>query len=261
MLLANVDDHLRVLLDLKSPKNLSEASDIVVKYFYSEQRISSLHQDNRFKPKHFVQQQVKPQNQNAFTHTQRETQRINPMQFVNPKNNPYNHTAAFNQNTTPRFNNTFAQNHTSQYTPNANFNNAHNYKQTFPSQPININTQPVQRKYFTNDQVFGKPKNVFDPKNAPKNTSKPEPMSTTSRAPSARYPQRQQNYFASNGKPNFRSEELFNTHVPDVDEQYIDQEEPQYVCPEDDSNDQYTNTPENEDFQDFIVFDSEPPES
>ena len=111
VLLANVDDHLRVLLDLKSRANLSEASGIVVKYFYSEQRINSLHQDNRFKPKNFVQQQVKPQNQNAFIH--KETQRTNPMQFVSPKYNPYNNTATFNQNTTPRFNNTFAQNHTS----------------------------------------------------------------------------------------------------------------------------------------------------
>ncbi|KAF2903723.1 hypothetical protein ILUMI_02453 [Ignelater luminosus] len=34
---------------------------------------------------------------------------------------------------------------------------------SFSSQPINIQPKPVQQKFYTNQQVFGKPKNVFKP--------------------------------------------------------------------------------------------------
>lgn len=42
----------------------------------------------------------------------------------------------------------------------------------------------VRQNFPTNEQVFGKPKNVFSRENSNKLTSPPTPMSTTSRMPS-----------------------------------------------------------------------------
>lgn len=49
ILLANVDDKLRLLLDIRDPKTLTQASDVVIKAFYNEQRINSMQTDNRHK--------------------------------------------------------------------------------------------------------------------------------------------------------------------------------------------------------------------
>jgi hypothetical protein len=41
---------------------------------------------------------------------------------------------------------------------------SHNQNQQFnPSQPIKFTTRPTPEKFFTNTQVFGRPKNVFKP--------------------------------------------------------------------------------------------------
>jgi hypothetical protein len=85
----------------------------------------------------------------------------------------------------------------------------------FPRQTINItpSRNPPQQKFFTNNQVFGKPKNVFRP-TGQQPTGKPEPMSTTSRNPTVKhsYPYNpNNNYFRpNNGPKNFVSEELHN---------------------------------------------------
>ncbi|KAF5277525.1 hypothetical protein FQA39_LY18479 [Lamprigera yunnana] len=71
----------------------------------------------------------------------------------------------------------------------SNTNSRHdNYKPPFPSQPINIlpNQNYTPKKYFSNQQVFGKPQNVFQPsKNFVQQPA--EAMSTSSR--NSNYPQ------------------------------------------------------------------------
>lgn len=89
-----------------------------------------------------------------------------------------------------------------------------NYKPHFPSQPISIRAQPVKNNFPTNRQVFGSQKNVFHPKNAPRPTNLPEPMSTSSRLPSRQISQRY-NYFNPSGPRNFVSEELTNINFED----------------------------------------------
>ena len=89
-------------------------------------------------------------------------------------------------------NNPFNKNNTTKFkpmTPPQNISQMPNFRQqnqnkfNFPSQPINIQSRPVQMRFPTNRQVFGPPTNVFKPKftNTTQNQYKPEPMSTTSR--------------------------------------------------------------------------------
>lgn len=71
----------------------------------------------------------------------------------------------------------------------------------WPSQPINIQPQPAKpQKFFTNQQVFGPPRNVFKPTGqVPQH--KPEPMSTTSRQSFSQFKPK---------PPQFHFEELHN---------------------------------------------------
>lgn len=90
---------------------------------------------------------------------------------------------------------------------NTNVQNAQT-KPAFPTGPINIQTRPVPpRRFPTNAEVFGKPKNinVFKPTGQTP-TNKPEPMSTTSRNSSLQY--KKPNFFKPSGPRNFISEEL-----------------------------------------------------
>lgn len=92
------------------------------------------------------------------------------------------------------------------YTPFQRFNAPSSRTHTtFPNQPINIQSRPIQHKFPTNAQVFGPPKNVFKP-TGQKPTNIPEPMSTTSHIPTIRRPP--SNYFQSTGPRNFISQEL-----------------------------------------------------
>nr|CAI5842444.1 unnamed protein product [Callosobruchus analis] len=82
--------------------------------------------------------------------------------------------------------------------------------QNFPSQPIKIQTVPVQRHFPTNREVFGPPKNanVFKPTGNPP-SNHPQPMSVSTRNTfRPRAPQRQ-NHFRPSGPRNFSSGELF----------------------------------------------------
>lgn len=198
VLLVNVDDKLRTILDIKSPKSLNEACDVVMKHFYNEQRINSLQENfnrntnNNSKPKLIEpQQRFMPQNLSNFSN----------MHFNNnPLRNP------------PQFYQSFQ--HSPQYsvqqTPPTQFRS--NYSQ-FPSAPINIQPRQIERRFPTNSQVFGKPKNVFAPKNNYTPNNKPTPMSITSKIPSAKINQNRNNYFQSRGPANFISEELTNVET------------------------------------------------
>jgi hypothetical protein len=91
-----------------------------------------------------------------------------------------------------------------------NFNSQTHFKPQqpqFPSQPISLRPKTTQQKFFTNSQVFKTPRNVFKP-TGQKTFDPVEPMSTTSRNPTARYPLF--NQFRPSGQNNFISEELHN---------------------------------------------------
>jgi hypothetical protein len=80
----------------------------------------------------------------------------------------------------------------------------------FPRQPINVipTNRPPQQRFFSNTQVFGKPRNVFQPTGQQPN-NRPEPMSTTSRNPTVKHPYNtHNNYFKPTGQRNFISEEI-----------------------------------------------------
>lgn len=102
--------------------------------------------------------------------------------------------------------------------------NTPGFRPRFPSQPVQITPRNLpERKYFTNQQVFGKPRtNVFKPTGQiPKEP--PQPMSVVTRqtvAPrNVQFPgndrniqqpqfRRPINYFQPQSRPTFRSEEL-----------------------------------------------------
>lgn len=99
-------------------------------------------------------------------------------------------------------------------------------KPSFPSQPINIQPRPAPpQKFFTNAQVFGKPKAITDrpfkpepmsttSRNPTINNYRPEPMSTTSRNSTFNRPNTS---FKPSGPRNFVSQELFqiDNHSPE----------------------------------------------
>lgn len=190
ILLANVDEKTRTILDIKVPKTFTEASDIISRLYYNDQRINSLNPENKVKTKtNFIPHKPHNQNSNYF---------LPQNSYYKPRNN-------FRSN----FGNNF---HRSNF-PHSNFSYQPGpYKPSFPSQPINMQPRQIQRHYPTNEQVFGKPKNVFDPKNAPRNESKPEPMSTTSRNPSFNQKFNNNSFIPRNNHrtPNFTFEELYN---------------------------------------------------
>ncbi|KAJ8981572.1 hypothetical protein NQ317_002600 [Molorchus minor] len=94
----------------------------------------------------------------------------------------------------------------------------------FPSAPINIQPRPVPQRFPTNAQVFGKPQNVWKPKNnSTSNHPQPTPMSGVSALP--RRPYQHNQYFSRptpmsgiSNQPRrqpFHSTELFNTELQD----------------------------------------------
>lgn len=97
--------------------------------------------------------------------------------FSNPnfQNFPFNNNRPFQQ---PHFSNFNAQPYQQPYFTNYQ----PQFKPQFPSQPINIQPRPnlPAPKFFTNEQVFGPPKNVWKPTGqTPQN--KPMPMSVSTR--------------------------------------------------------------------------------
>lgn len=99
-----------------------------------------------------------------------------------------------------------------------------------------------KQKFFTNEQVFGKPKTVFKPTGQTP-LYKPEPMSLSTRntglSPSQN---RNQNYFRPIGLKDFISQELFNLDLQNTSSVDIDFENPlamQYYIPDDPYNSDY----------------------
>lgn len=120
----------------------------------------------------------------------------------------------------------------------------------FPRGPINIqsHTTPPVQKFPTNAQTFGKPQNVWKP-NPKAPQPKPVPMSMSTRNTTPQFKsQYRNNYFQGNSqKPNFASEELFNTEFnepqPDYTVEYSlnEQQEPDYSYPYTDEQTDYEN--------------------
>lgn len=150
-----------------------------------------------------------------------------------PFNGPTNHqvppyqTPMFryqNPHFTPVYNNQFSRPAFPQF-PAMQFSQP---KPNFPSQPINIQPRPAPpQKFFTNAQVFGKPKAITDrpfkpepmsttSRNPTINTYRPEPMSTTSRNPTFNRPNTS---FKPSGPRNFVSQELFQIDNHSTEEQ------------------------------------------
>lgn len=136
-----------------------------------------------------------------------------------PRNNPSTQWATNSfQNTPPRF----------QTVPTTS-------RQNFPNQPIAIKPQPIQHRFPTNQQVFGKPRNVFQP-NPHSRFEKPQPMSGVSIIPKRKFqgpvnPQPQnterQNFWRNNPHANplqfteiAHLEENYPMENPDETEQY-----------------------------------------
>lgn len=187
ILMSNVNIELRTLLMLKNPKNIDEATSLVINHSLIEQQINLRHQS--YKP------------------------------IQKPVPNYHNNKVQYNYHQRPTFGHQTNFSNLQNNYPQHSFNNNFNPRPTFPSQPIKIESRPVQQKYFSNAQVFGKPTNVFSPKNSHKPQNKPEPMSTTSRLPSVRNSNQhfKQNFFQRTGPSNFMSQELTNleTNNPD----------------------------------------------
>ncbi|KAL1493757.1 hypothetical protein ABEB36_009451 [Hypothenemus hampei] len=89
-----------------------------------------------------------------------------------------------------------------------------NRYQSFPSQPIPIQSKPINRHYPTNAQVFGQSKPLLPSKRQ----DSPTPMSTSTAGPSRLQQQKQpslryQNHFIPTGPRNFISQEFTNVEV------------------------------------------------
>ncbi|CAH2001487.1 unnamed protein product [Acanthoscelides obtectus] len=96
-------------------------------------------------------------------------------------------------------------------------------RNNFPSQPINIQSRNnnFQKRYPTNQEVFGPPRNtnVFKPRGTVPHNS-PQPMSvSTTNTYKPNYPQRQ-NHFQPSGPRNFIAEELYQIDDTQNDERY-----------------------------------------
>lgn len=145
---------------------------------------------------------------------------------------------------------------------NHTFNNQQ-YRQTFPSQPINnLNPKPLNQRFPTNRQVFGtQNQNVFRPQ-PNKMLDKPVPMSTTTAntlqrqyfTPASQYQRNNQSVQPrSNGPPRFVSQELYNAETHEL------------TSPDDEENTPYE-TPINETpypatYDDSAYYDDNNPQS
>lgn len=132
--------------------------------------------------------------------------------FQNISKNNYNHSMKFQNNN-----------------QNYGFSNQQPTTSQFPSVPINLQRNPNYKepKFFTNSQVFGRPQPQLQkptPMSISTNFSqKPTPMSisTNNTNPKLKSKNMNRNFYPrNNSRPNFVSEELFNT-------EYCEEESPQ----------------------------------
>lgn len=213
VLISNTSSDLRTLLMIKNPKNIDEATSLVINHTSMEQQINSRHHYQLNTP---IKIQKGDHNSKQNLHNIPNNYRMPHFQNIQ------NHTQNFNQSTQ------FQR----QLSPMCNF------KPQFPSQPINVQTRNIPKKYYTNEQVFGKPINVFSPQNSHKPQNTPKPMSITSQLTSKNFNQNKQpNHFRQTGPRNFISEELTNIEIPEQSAYYSNENFPH------DSNNSYENIP------------------
>lgn len=106
----------------------------------------------------------------------------------------------------------------------------------FPTQPIQLKTKPVNQTFLTNDQVFGKQKNVFQTTGKVPNNPV-QPMSTTSKNKQNIYsPDQTNNYESNDSWENNDNEITFNNchllTVENIYENYNQFEEQQNYHPQ-----------------------------
>lgn len=223
ILLSNVNSDLRTALMTIRPRNIDEATTLVINHTLMEQQI--VHRNNSHHSNFNKTKTMSNIATNNHNHRSPHTQSIpwtNRTQYIPWPNQivRYQNPVANNQNYSNMF-----------YQPNQV------RQPSFPSQPINIQTRKVPPpKYFTNTQVFGKQKSVFAPENSHKPTNDPEPMSTTyHNSMNTRNRNRMNgrlpfNNFQQTGPKNFHSEELYNVEPNDefnyLSESHLDNYDP-----------------------------------
>lgn len=176
VLLSNVNSELRTILLMKEPQDLDDTYNILLNHTLIEQQINQRTQ--MFRHNNTTQ---------TFAHTRQNTLKTKPTDFQhNYSNNPHNSFA-------PKINNHYFQQ-----------NSQNTQRPSFPSQPVNIQPRPIQHKFPTNQQVFGKLTNAF-PKNTQQPLDTPKPMSGVSIQPKRNFqrPSYQNNNTHQNTKPNF----------------------------------------------------------
>ncbi|KAK9877350.1 hypothetical protein WA026_017747, partial [Henosepilachna vigintioctopunctata] len=191
VLISNCNSELRTLLMLKNPSNIDEATSLVLNHSLMEQQINFRYQSWDRNPNKFQQRPISQQKQNNIG-----------------SNRNYNFI-----------------NRAREWTPNhQNSSIPVNYYNQGQRHPVEFEQRNIQRHYPTNEQVFGKQKNVFAPNGSFKPSFKEVPMSTTSRVPSAKsnnvQNRHRKSYFANTGPANFISEELTNVEITDSPPKY-----------------------------------------
>lgn len=236
VLLANTPSELRTILMFRNPNTIDEAYDIALNHSLVEQQIQARSNilSQRTPNTNFTPKQLPP----------KQTQQQIQMR-------PYTYSNNFVPIQQPNFNN-FNPSYSNQSKP------------AFPSQPINIQSRPVPQRFFTNQQVFGKPTNVFSKENSNKNNEKPTPMSITTRNTTMR----DRNPFNQryNGQPSFGFQEL--TYVADDNPTIINQPQSDSSSSEPTAESEYseqyyyTNNPEyDHNYPNYFEFLEQTPES
>lgn len=212
---------------LRNPDSLEKAMSLVIEeenFMYAQQRPNTINSQT-FHP----YKRITPVQNNQIKNS-------------NPKNFQYNPFRPPIHNQPPRQHN----NQHFQYSPNQkqNFQMQHQFlpvpmegveTSPFPRGPVNIQPRPVPpKKYFTNEQVFGKPTNVFKP-GQNKSTYTPTPMSISTRNTN------QFKKFKPNGPPKYTFEELH--HLDNLEETEPNN---QYY-----SNDYYENPKYNDEYSEY----------
>lgn len=230
-----------------------EATKLVKKTLYSKQALTSFLCGLR-EPLGSTIRTMRPDNLAVAMQYVQECENISYFQKQNfpiqkPVVKPQNNFS----NVQPRQNLPFPQQN-----PNfSNFSQAQNYQYNqmphnqsrFLSQPVNVQPRPINQRFPTNSQVFGKPQNVFKPRGI-ENQYKPTPMSITSRnssVPKPNYPNHNQNQ--RNFQSKHTAEEIHNTEIyeeepqPEYCENYP--EEKEYYEHPDYPQENISETPEN----------------
>ncbi|KAK9872564.1 hypothetical protein WA026_018699 [Henosepilachna vigintioctopunctata] len=191
VLISNCNSELRTLLMLKNPSNIDEATSLVLNHSLMEQQINFRYQLWDRNPNKFQQRPISQQKQNNIS-----------------SNRNYNFINRARE---------WTLNHQNSSIPVNYYNQSQRH-------PVEFEQRNIRRHYPTNEQVFGKQKNVFAPNGSFKPSFKEVPMSTTSRVPSTKsnnvQNRHRKSYFANTGPANFISEELTNVEITDSPPKY-----------------------------------------